>query len=173
MSDGADAIQQVNAVANDNGAAHPVLVVNAAVQGAMAARPEAARPAAAPRGRDIMPVAERGRLVEAARPEAARLAVAPRGPPQDRPVHRADERGVAGLHFSAQLGRDNMSFAERGRHADERGVAGLHFSAQLGRDNMSFAERGRHADERGVAGLHFAGQLGRDNMSFAERGRFM
>ena len=65
--------------------------VNAAVQGALAARPEAARPAAVPRGRDIMsvaereaarpaavprgrdvmPVAERGRLVEAARPEAA------------------------------------------------------------------------------------------------------
>ena len=97
MSDGADAIQQVNAVANDNGAAHPVLVINAAVQGALAARPEAARPAAAPRG-----------------------------PPQDRPVHRDDERGVAGLHFAEQLGRDAMTFAERGRHADERSrVAGV------------------------------------------------
>jgi len=125
VSDGADAIQQVNAVANDNGAAHPVLVINAAVQGALAARPEAARPAAAPRGRDIMPVAERGRLVEAARPAAA-----PRGPPQDRPVHRDDERGVAGLHFAEQLGRDTMSFAERGRHADERiRVAGRHFAS--------------------------------------------
>ena len=137
MSDGADAINQVNAVADDNGAAHPVLVVNAAVQGALAARPEAARPAAAPRGRDIMPVAERGRLVEAARPEAARPAAAPRGPPQDRPVHRVDERGVAGLHFTALLDRDTMSFAERGRHADERSrVAGRHFSAQQGRETM-------------------------------------
>ena len=79
---------------------------------------EAARPAEAPRGRDIMPVAERGRMVEAARPEAARPAAAPRGPPQDRPVHRADEHR-AGVH-RRQDGSFTMSMAERGRHRQER-----------------------------------------------------
>ena len=62
--------------------------------------------AAAPRGRDIMPVAERGRMVEAARPAAA-----PRGPPQDRPVHRADEHR-AGVH-RRQDRSFTMSMAER------------------------------------------------------------
>ena len=83
-----------------------------------AAEREAARPAEAPRGRDIMPVAERGRMVEAARPEAARPAAAPRGPPQDRPVHRADEHR-AGVH-RRQDGSFTMSMAERGRLGQER-----------------------------------------------------
>ena len=74
--------------------------------------------AAVPRGRDIMPVAERGRLVEAARPEAARPATAPRGPPQDRPVHRADEHR-AGVQ-RRQDGSFTMSMAERGRLGQER-----------------------------------------------------
>ena len=74
--------------------------------------------AAVPRGRDIMPVAERGRMVEAARPEAARPAAAPRGPPQDRPVHRADEHR-AGVH-RRQDGSFTMSMAERGRLGQER-----------------------------------------------------
>ena len=74
--------------------------------------------AAVPRGRDIMPVAERGRMVEAARPEAARPAAAPRGPPQDRPVHHADELR-AGVH-RIQDGSFTMSMAERGRLGQER-----------------------------------------------------